>query len=92
MKIGTLQFGVKYKDLAEPQKLTKDELLAKLKEDKKKLIETLTDPEIANKKVKVPWSREPIPAVTSLWVLDSHEILHQGWNLLEFSDYGPLKH
>ena len=81
VKTGTLQFGVKYEDLAEPQKLTKDELLAKLEETEKELIEILSDPEIANKKMQVPWSKEPIPAVTALWSLDSHEILHQGWNL-----------
>lgn len=81
VKTGTLQFGVKYDDLAEPQKLTKDELLAKLAETEEELIQILSDPNMGSKKVKVPWSKEPIPAVPSLWGLDSHEILHQGWNL-----------
>lgn len=81
VKSGTLKFGVRYQDLAEPEKLSKDELLAKLDESEKELVEILSDPEISTKKVKVPWSQEPIPAVSSLWGLDSHEILHTGWNL-----------
>ncbi len=81
IKTGTLRFGIKYDDLTEPQKMTKDELLLKLEESEKELIEILSDPEINNRKVQVPWGKEPIPAVTSLWALDSHEILHQGWNL-----------
>jgi uncharacterized damage-inducible protein DinB len=81
VKTGTLQFGINYEDLAEPQTLTKGGLLAKLEEGEKELIEVLSDPEIANKKVQVPWSKEPVSAVSSLWALDSHEILHQGWNL-----------
>lgn len=81
VKTGILQFGIKYDDLAEPQKLSKEDLLAKLEESERELIEILCDPEIGKKKVKVPWSNEPIPAISSLWALDSHEILHQGWNL-----------
>jgi hypothetical protein len=81
VKSGNLQFGIKYDDLAEPQKLSKDELLTKLEESEKELVEILSDTEIDTKKVKVPWSQEPIPAVSSLWGLDSHEILHTGWNL-----------
>lgn len=81
VKIGILQFGVKYEDLAEPQKLTKNELLRKLEESEKELIEILSDPDIANKKVKAPWSKELIPAVSALWSLATHEVLHQGWNL-----------
>lgn len=81
IKTGTLSFGIKYNDLVELQKLTKSDLLAKLDETKKELIDILSDSNISSKKVKVPWSKEPIPAVSSLWGLDSHEILHQGWNL-----------
>jgi len=81
VKTGTLQFGVKYDDLVEPLRLSRDELLAKLEESEKELIEVLSDSGIGNKKVKVPWSQEAIPAVSSLWGLDSHEILHAGWNL-----------
>lgn len=81
VKTGTLRFGVKYDDLIEPRKLTKHELLIKLEESEKELIEILSDPDIGNKKVQVPWSKKPIPAVTTLWALDSHEVLHQGWNL-----------
>lgn len=81
VKTGTLQFGIKYKDLAEPQKLTKDELLTKFRQTEEELVTILADPKIKTKKVKVPWSKKPIPAVSALWGLDSHEILHQGWNL-----------
>lgn len=81
VKTGILQFGIKYDDLLETQELTKDVLLTKLEETEQELIEILSDPEIGNKKVKVKWSKEPVPAVSSLWGLDSHEILHQGWNL-----------
>ena len=41
----------------------------------------LSDPTIGNQKITVPWSKEPIPAVSALWGLDSQEILHTGWNL-----------
>lgn len=81
VKTGVLQFGIKYDDLQEPENLTKNELLIELEESEQELIEVLSDPEIGNKKVKVPWSKEAIPAISSLWGLDSHEILHQGWNL-----------
>lgn len=33
------------------------------------------------RKVKAPWSSNPIPAIASLWGLDYHEVLHMGWNL-----------
>lgn len=81
VKTGVLKFGVEYDDLVELQELTKDELLTKLEESEKELVEILSDPEINKKQVRVPWSKKPIPAVSSLWGLDSHEILHQGWNL-----------
>src|SRR3989344_5612806 len=73
VKTGTLRFGIKYDDLTEPNKLTKDELPVKLEESEKELIQILSDPEIGDKKVKVPWSERPIPAVSSFWALDSHE-------------------
>lgn len=81
VKTGVLKFRIEYDDLTEPQKLTKDELLAKLDESEQELVEILSDTKISDKKVRVPWSKEPIPAVSSLWGLDSHEILHTGWNL-----------
>ena len=81
VKTGVLKFGVKYKDLTETARLSKQQLLKKLRETEEELVRILADPEIGKKKVKVPWSKEPIPAITCLWALDSHEILHQGWNL-----------
>ncbi len=81
IKNGILNFTIKYDDLSDPIKLSKEQLLAKLAEAEQELIAVLADPEIGNKKVKVPWSQEPIPAIASLWGLDSHEILHTGWNL-----------
>lgn len=81
IKTGALTFGAKYEDLVNPTALTKEKLLAKLTETEKELIKLLADSGIADKKVKVPWSQEPIPAIASLWGLDSHEILHTGWNL-----------
>lgn len=81
VKTGILRFTIKYEDLSNLAKLTKPELLTMLKKTEQELINILSDPEIANKKVQVSWSIEPIPAVASLWGLDSHEILHTGWNL-----------
>lgn len=78
---GVLQFDNQYGDLHLPKKLTRSDLLKKLGETEKELIEVLGDPKISNKKVQVPWSKEPIPAIDSLWGLDSHEVLHTGWNL-----------
>jgi len=61
--------------------LSKSDLLEKLKEVDEKLVKILSDENIGNKKVKTPWSKNPISAVSSLWGLDSHEVLHTGWNL-----------
>ena len=81
IKTGILKFKNSYEDLVDPTKLTKSQLLQLLETTEEELIRILTDPEIGNKKVQVPWSRDPIPAIASLWGLDSHEILHTGWNL-----------
>lgn len=81
IKSGVLKFANKYEDLSDPSKLSKSELLSKLGKTEQELIEVLSDPEIENKKVKVPWNDDLIPAIASLWGLDSHEILHTGWNL-----------
>ena len=80
-KSGVLRFDIQYNDLVESQKLTKEDLLQLLQKTEEDLVEVLADPEIGNKKARVPWSDSPIPAVAALWGLDSHEILHQGWNL-----------
>ena len=69
------------KNSLDPKKFFKKELLQKLDETDKELIVILSDPEISNKKVKVPWSKDPLSAVATLWGLDSHETLHTGWNI-----------
>ena len=61
--------------------LSKTQLLTKLNEVDTKLVEILIDPKIGDKKVKVPWIDTPISAISSLWSLDFHEILHTSWNL-----------
>lgn len=65
----------------EIKKFTKGNLLDELEKSELELIELLRKTYISKKSVKVPWAKKPIPAINSLWGLDSHEILHQGWNL-----------
>jgi uncharacterized damage-inducible protein DinB len=81
IKTGVLKFGEKYSDLAEPEKLSKSELLQKLDEAEKELVSLLSDDKIEAKKARVPWTSEPISVLSMIWALDSHEILHTGWNL-----------
>lgn len=85
---GKLNFGIEYEDLKKGESYTKDQLLEMLKETEDQLVKMLSDADIGNKRVMVPWSPEPVPGVSSLWGLDSHEILHQGWNLavMDFLD------
>lgn len=79
VKSGTLVF--RSGDDKKLKSLTKTELLQRLRDVDHKLVELLSNPNIGDKKVKVPWSDTPTPAISSLWGLDSHEILHLGWNL-----------
>lgn len=88
VKTGLLRFSVEYDDLAKLQKLGKNELLAKLEEGEVELVKILSGAEISDKKVQVPWSKKPISAVSALWALDSHEVLHQGWNLAVMDHLG----
>src|SRR3990167_2095505 len=79
---GKLRFGQKYSQaFSQPEKMSKQELLAVLTLTIEELIQTLSDPNISQKKVRVPWSKIPIPAIQTLWSLNNHEILHTGWNL-----------
>lgn len=78
---GKLQFGIVYDDLKEIKKLSKKELLEKLRNEDERMIQLLSNEENCNKKIAVLWSKEPVPTVSMLWALDSHEILHTGWNL-----------
>ena len=61
--------------------LSKTELLNKLGEIDEGLVELLSKSDIGERTIKVPWSKTPIPAISSLWAMNSHEILHTGWNL-----------
>lgn len=81
VKTGILNFKVEYSDLKDLEHASKEVLLEKLEESEEELIEVLSDSKINERTVKVPWSEKPIPAISSLWGLDSHEVLHQGWNL-----------
>lgn len=81
VKTGILKFNIKYKDINKLLKLSKSELLSELEKGEQDLIKVLSDGEIGNTKVKVPWMVKLISAVSSLWGLNSHEILHTGWNL-----------
>ncbi len=76
---GKLEF--KNGDNQDLKSLNKQEQLQKLTELTKELIDKLSDPEIGNKKVSVPWSKDPIPVIAMLYGMNSHEILHTGWNL-----------
>lgn len=80
-KTGILDFRIKYDDLKKPNQFSKSQLLIKLAETEQDLIRLLSDPQIGTKMMKVPWNEEPILVLASLWGLDSHEILHTGWNL-----------
>jgi uncharacterized NAD-dependent epimerase/dehydratase family protein len=76
---GKLDFGSHYdKKLKEK---SKKELLVELKKIDQKLIDLLTDEKNCKKKIKVPWSKEPVDAVDMFWEMNSHEILHTGWNI-----------
>lgn len=81
IKTGILKFGEKYSDLSQPENLSKMELLRKLEQADTELLGLLSDPHIGEKKVKVPWAPESISVLSMIWSLDSHEILHTGWNL-----------
>ncbi|MEN9328699.1 MAG: hypothetical protein RI947_1507 [Candidatus Parcubacteria bacterium] len=88
IKTGILKFGEKYPGLTEPAKLSKEELLQQLDEAEKELVSLLSDPHIEEKKAKVPWTSEPVPVLSMIWALDSHEILHTGWNLAVMDHLG----
>lgn len=82
VKTGVLRFdGVVDKKLHNPQNMSKEELIGQLGETEKELVELLSTPGIKSKKVKVPWSENPVSVLDCLYALDSHEILHTGWNL-----------
>lgn len=61
--------------------MSKEELLAEFDSTGRELIELLSDPNVSGKRVKVPWAKESISAIQALHGLQSHEVLHTGWNL-----------
>lgn len=81
VKSGILSFETIFEDLSEKNNLTKNILLQKLEEGEKELLAILSDADINNKKITVPWDTAPVAALSVLWSLDSHETLHTGWNL-----------
>lgn len=88
IELGELKFGVEYEDLSKLKQLSKQELLNKMQKVDQQLIDILADDQNCNKLITVPWSKTPIPAVTMIWSLDSHEILHIGWNLAVMDHLG----
>lgn len=60
---------------------SKEKLIGLLDQTEHALIEALSDRSFEAQRIKVDWSSHPVPALMSLWSLDRHEILHQGWNL-----------
>lgn len=81
VETGQLIFGQQAKNAQQLKTLSKQQLLEKMDALDQQLIKMLSKEELCIKKLKVPWSNNPIPAVTMLWSLDSHEILHTGWIL-----------
>ena len=63
------------------KRLSKEEQLKKLEELDKQLIEKLTDEETVKKRIRVPWSKEPVSLIAMLYAFNNHEVLHTGWNL-----------
>lgn len=76
---GELQFGLSYDHTLKTK--SKETLLRLLDEADIKLTEILADHSIAQRQVVVPWSPKKVSALTMLWGLNNHEILHTGWNL-----------
>lgn len=53
--------------------MTKEDLLSELDEAGKELAELLSEPGVASKSVRVPWSKEPVRAIQSLEGLSLHD-------------------
>lgn len=81
IEAGELKFSVFYNQETELKKKSKDELLTELKGVDQQLITLLSSEENCHKIIKTPWSKDGINAITMLYALRDHEILHTGWNL-----------
>lgn len=91
---GKLSFG-EYGD-SKLKSLSKSELLNELAQADEKLVELMSDEEKIKRKVEVSWSEELIDVVDMLWSLNSHEVLHTGWNMavmdhLQIERFNKLK-
>lgn len=79
IETGTLKFGSTYdKGLIIKGK---SELLNLLEQADAHLVDLLSTDANINKIVIVPWGKSGIRAIDMLWSMNSHEILHTGWNL-----------
>lgn len=79
IETGNLKFGSAYnKELLTK---SKEELLKLWEEVDNRLVTLLSNEENVNRIVAVPWNKNGDRAIDMLWSLNSHEILHTGWNL-----------
>ena len=92
VRSGELKYGEHQKKRGEGVSPSKDELLTEFKRTEQELKEILSDPDISDKRVKVPWSKELIPAVSSLYGLSEHEVLHTGRNMCTMEHLGMEKY
>ena len=86
IKSGKLSWG-EYTD-ENLKKLSKQELLSELAAADDELVAILSDENRVIKMVDVPWSDKPVGVVNMLWGLDSHEVLHTGWNIAVMDHLG----
>jgi uncharacterized damage-inducible protein DinB len=63
------------------QSFDKQRLLSEMERIEGELVEVLCEPDIDTRRVRVPWSSEPMLALDMLRGLIDHEVLHTGWNL-----------
>lgn len=79
IKSGKLKFGQFYDPSLKSR--SKDQLLSKLKKADKELMSLLRKESNLRKRIVVPWNKDGIGTIQMLWAMDSHEILHTGWNI-----------
>jgi uncharacterized damage-inducible protein DinB len=85
VRTGVLRWGADREALLViPAALTsfdKTRLLIELERVEHELLDVLSYADIETRQVDVPWSAEPIDALTLLERLNTHEVLHTSWNL-----------
>jgi uncharacterized damage-inducible protein DinB len=82
---GKLEFGAG--KLHDSLKL-KVELIGKLISLDKSMLKLLSSRQAVETPIIVPWKEEPVTVIQMLWGLNSHEILHTGWNLAVMDHLG----